>query len=71
MAKKKKAAEKRGRGRPSKGPSVSVTFRLPKDVSDQLDELRRRAVAEVSRSAAMVALIKRGLEQDAKLFGED
>lgn len=67
MAKKKKGSR---RGRASRRASVIVTVRLPKDVSDQVEALRKQAVAEVSRTGALVARIRKGLASDDKALAE-
>lgn len=48
MARKKNKKNAK-RGRPSNGPSVSVTFLLPKDLYERVERLRKRVVTELTR----------------------
>ena len=68
MAKKKKTRKKLGR--PSRGPRVSVTFRLPKDLSDDVDHLRARMRVALSRTAALERVIRKGLDRQDRILDE-
>ena len=61
---KKKPAKKRGRGRPSKGPTVSVTLSMSKDLVHQVDQLQRRVRTLRSRTATIEAAVRAGLERE-------
>lgn len=65
MAKKKKKtkSERRGPGRPSKGPTVQVVMRLVQDLSDRIDRLRRSTGKTVTRTKIIEDLLRRGLER--------
>lgn len=64
MAKK----TKKKMGRPSKGPSVSVTLRLSKELSDRVDRLRKKGLG--TRTAALERLVQAGLERENEILGE-
>lgn len=74
MAKKKpkkaQKSQKRPVGRPSKGPAVSVTFLLPKELHDRVERLRKRASRELTRTEALQRTIEAGLALDEKLLSE-
>ena len=57
MAKKSK---KRGRGRPTKGPTVNVAMRLRKELADRVDALKRKS--EQTRTEIIEGLLKAGLD---------
>lgn len=60
--------KKRGRGRPkgstNRGPTVQVTFRVPKALFDEVERLRRRAEALSSRTSAFERLLRKGIEAE-------
>lgn len=72
MTTEKKMAKKKTkkRGRPSKGPAVSVTFLLPKALNDRLARLQKRAARELTRTEALCRTIEAGLKEDEKLLAE-
>lgn len=58
MAKKK--TNKRGRGRPSKGPTVNVAMRLTKELADRVEALKRKS--EQTRTEIIEGLLRAGLD---------
>lgn len=65
MAKRKL---KKKRERPSKGPTVSVTLSMSKDLVDALTRLRKRMTSLRSRSAAIEAAVRAGLEREEEYW---
>ena len=71
MPKKKTKRTKTGKrkvGRPSKGPTVDVSMRLSKDLSDRIDALRRRMDKELTRTAAFERLLREALRREEKIL---
>lgn len=61
MATKKKT-KKRRPGRPSKGPTVQVGMRFPKELYEKVEQLRRENIELKTQTAAFEQLIREGLE---------
>lgn len=62
MAKKK--PKKGKRGRPSKGPTVSVTMSMSKTLVERVNRLRVKVKSLRSRTAAIEAAVRAGLERE-------
>ena len=59
----KKSKKHRGPGRPrTRGETVSVTVRLSKDLSEQIDRVRRSVKKALTRTEAIERVLRRGLE---------
>lgn len=55
-------AKRRKRGRPNtRGETVQVGFRLSKDLDEAIEQLRREAEKELSKTLALEKLIRAGL----------
>lgn len=66
MAKKK--TKKGKRGRPSKGPTVSVTLSMSKSLVERVNKLRTRVKTLRSRTAAIEAAVRAGLEREERYW---
>ena len=60
-AKSAKRPRKRRPGRPSKGPTVHVGMRIPKDLYEKVAQLRRETAELRTQTAAFEQLIREGL----------
>ena len=62
-ATKKDTAPKRGRGRPSRGPTVQVVMRMSKELHDRVEKLHRNVLKTKSKTEAIERLVEEALER--------
>lgn len=63
MAPRKKPATKKRPGRPSKGPTVHIGMRIPKDLWERIQRIRDESEELRTMTAALEEVIRAGLKE--------